>query len=373
MKRKGIPDELVELVEDGGIYRIKSGNTRVMAMRELGTKRFPAVVFQQEDLLESIETTIRTNVKKTYEPIEESRFVQQLAIFADDQYVSETTGIDACKVKRIRKGAKAVDDAAQDMSLDRLMAIGEFENDPDAVEELTNCKESEWGYIAIKLRDRKAREELEHSIGAALGERGIAIAADAVGMRSSGYVYKVEDIPEDIPEGTVAMKLSWCAGFQLHSPAEEGPVDAEAQRMAEAREAAEHLYSEGSGKRNAWLADQIIAGNSLAALKKIGEGRQERFSYAVGGFIDQFDDDVSAEIALHIEVSTSEAIELFTELNANGRYGIRDYNLEYEEEYCRDYKALIDAMEADGYEPSEGEQGLYQEAVGFLEGEEDGE
>lgn len=368
MKRKGIPDELVELVEDGDIYRIKSGNSRVMAMKELGTKRFPAIVFNQEDLLESIETTIRTNVKKTYEPVEESRFVQQLAIFADDQYVSETTGMDVGKVKRIRKGAKAVDDAAQAMSLDRLMAIGEFEDDPDAVKKLTTCKESECAYIASNLRDAKAREELTRNIGSALEQRGIAIVTEAEGMRPSGYIYTIESIPEDIPEGTVATKISWGAGFQLYSPADEG-IDEEAQRKAEAREAAEHLYSEGSSKRKAWLADQIIAGNPLAALKKIGEGYQDRFSYEVDDFLSQFDDDVSAKIASHIEVSTSDAVELFAGLNANGRYGIRNYFLEYDEENCRDYKTLIDAMEADGYEPSENEQKLYQEAVDFLERE----
>jgi len=36
-QKTGEPNEPPVLVRDGGIYRIKAGNTRIMAMRSLGT------------------------------------------------------------------------------------------------------------------------------------------------------------------------------------------------------------------------------------------------------------------------------------------------------------------------------------------------
>ena len=64
MARRGVPDEPVTLARDGGVYRIVAGNSRVMAMRELGTKRFPAVILDDEDAQAAVETAVRTNTKK---------------------------------------------------------------------------------------------------------------------------------------------------------------------------------------------------------------------------------------------------------------------------------------------------------------------
>ena len=61
MRAKGIPDEMVTLVRDGGIYRVKAGNSRVMAMRELGTKTFPAIVEDESTEQAVIECVVRTN------------------------------------------------------------------------------------------------------------------------------------------------------------------------------------------------------------------------------------------------------------------------------------------------------------------------
>ena len=103
------PDEMPVLVQDGGIYYIAAGNSRVEAMRHLGLKFFRAVVLDDtvEEAIEKklLETAVRTNVKKTYEDGELAEFTRQLLLFGDDQYVSEVTGIDKARVGRIRKGA----------------------------------------------------------------------------------------------------------------------------------------------------------------------------------------------------------------------------------------------------------------------------
>ena len=138
MRAKGIPDEMVTLVRDGGIYRVKAGNSRVMAMRELGTKTFPAIVEDESTEKAVLECVVRTNTKKKYAATEESRFVRQLTMFGDDEYVSEVSGIEVEKVAKVRRAAEVVDDAADDMSLLRLATIGEFADDPEAVEALTN-------------------------------------------------------------------------------------------------------------------------------------------------------------------------------------------------------------------------------------------
>ena len=179
MRSKGIPDEMVTLVRDGGIYRIKAGNSRIMAMRELGTKAFPAIVEDESTLQAAIETVVRTNTKKKYEAVEESRFVRQLAMFGTDEYVAEVSGLTVEKAAKVRRAAKVVEDAADDMSLMRLIAIGEFADDPEAVAALTNCSEREYQTVAKRFETRRKKESAANDLAGELAARGIAVVDDA--------------------------------------------------------------------------------------------------------------------------------------------------------------------------------------------------
>lgn len=366
MRAKGIPDEMVTLVRDGGIYRVKAGNSRVMAMRELGTKTFPAIVEDESTEQAVIECVVRTNTKKKYAATEESRFVRQLAMFGDDEYVSEVSGIEVEKVAKVRRAAEVVDDAADDMSLLRLATIGEFADDPEAVEALTNCKESEYITIAKRFETRRKKEQGASALSRELEQRGIPLVDDAAGLALVANVNKVSQIPDELPEGSVAMRHNIPGFFMILQPAPEeeqeeaAPTEETNDAQAEA-EAMAVLYAEGTESRRAWLAEQLQAQSMLPALSRLVEESESRHAPLVKAFLD-------ATGTKRLNVGQSEIVMLFEAMNDAPGGGILDASGHPRAKACQNYTNLLDAMEADGYEPSEDEQGIYQKAKDHLEG-----
>lgn len=362
MAQKGIPDEMVTLVRDGGIYRIKAGNSRVRAMRELGTKKFPAIVEDESTPQEVIETVIRTNTKKTYEPQEESCFVRQLALFASDEYVSEVTGIEADNVAKIRKAASIVEDSADDMSLLRLIAIGEFADDPEAVEELTNCKEREYPIIARRFEERRRKEEAAKELLAEFAARNIPIAQlkDCAGLSLIANVNKASMIPDELPEGCVAIGHHTPGFYMLLAPKTEQNTEPEQNKSLQAKiEAMTTLYAEGTERRRAWLAEQLEMQTILPAMEQLVEINEHRHAYRVKEFLE-------ATEMTRLNVGPCEIIALFEKMNGDGIHGILDNDGSLHTRACQSYTRLLSAMEYDGYEPSEDEQQIYQQAIDHL-------
>lgn len=231
--RDGVPDTPPILVEDGGIYRIKDGNCRIEAMKSLGTKRFPAIIDEEGTEQAIVETVVRTNCKKKYEPIEESRFVQQLALLdADDYVVAKAAGIEPAKVKRIRAGVKIAGDAREDMTLERLIAIEEFADDDEIVDNLINMSDKDWPrYYDRCVNERNDRLERE-AIFKALDERGIkhGISGEHPGdykfLKSVNKAMNVKDLPDDcfVEEGSC-----W---FSVYAPADDAVDPDEEARKA---------------------------------------------------------------------------------------------------------------------------------------------
>lgn len=161
----GEPDEHVKLVRDGEVFRIKAGNSRVRAMQLLGTDECWAVIDDDDTVQGVVETVVRTNVKKKYEPVEESRFVQQLAMFGDDEYVGGVACMEAGRASRIRRGREIAGERAYQMTLDHLEAVQEFDGYDEWADEVASCDEKTWFRTADRLRrekkEREAREALE--------------------------------------------------------------------------------------------------------------------------------------------------------------------------------------------------------------------
>lgn len=365
MRAKGIPDEMVTLVRDGGIYRIKSGNSRIMAMRKLGTKSFPAIVEDESTEQAVIETVVRTNTKKKYEAIEESRFIRQLSMFGTDEYVAEVSGIEAEKVAKVRRAAAVVQDAADDMSLLRLIAIGELADDPEAVEALKNCKESEYATVAKRFEARRKKERAADALAHDLEAKGIAIVDSAAGYDLVANINSAAMIPDALPEGCVAMRHSIPGFFMILAPAtEQAPTpspERESKNDARAQaEAMAALYAEGTARRRAWLAEQLLAQSLLPKLSRLVVESEARHAPLVKAFLD-------ATGTKRLNVGQSEIVLLFESMNDATGQGILDAAGKPRAKACRDYIDLLDAMEADGYEPSEDEQGIYQQAAKHLE------
>ncbi len=355
MAAKGVPDEPVVLVRDGGIYRIKAGNSRVMAMRELGTKRFEAVIDEDDTPQSLVEAAIRTNTKKKYEAVEESRFVQQLALLAPDEYVGDVAGMEPAKVARIRKARAVVDDAAEDMSLLRLIAIGEFADDPEAVKELANCTEKEFERIADRLRRNREVAEKRSEMEAALAARGIEVT-DCVPAGLS-YILPVcspEDIPDDLPCDAVARSSYGCQYGIYGTIAEEVDPEEEARRAElDARKA---LWDATSDAREAWLAGHVE--EPMPALWELTD--ESPYNYAVDRFVE--------EHGISLPKGPADAINALFEDNERP---IDRWSGELRTDRCRSFLAFADILRGLGYEPPQEEEELCRIVKEHLESEGD--
>lgn len=358
----GVPDELVTLVRDGGIYRIKAGNSRVEAMKLLGTKTFPAIIDDEDTVQSVIETVIRTNTKKKYEAVEESRFVQQLAMFGTDEYVADVSGIEVEKVAKIRRVMGAVDDAGQDMTLTRMILMDEFIGDAEAIAALTNCPERECDAIAERFRAKRRRSAAEDELLQAIQSRGINVVADATGMNLVRTVQKPSDIPTELPDGVVAAKHSVPGFYMLMQPAKPAEVvDDERERGRADFEAMRYRQREGTRRRAAWIASKFSDLNGLGSLKSLCtlvKDDPSRFGPTEKSFM-QF-----AEIK-DMPVGPAEIAKRFIAINGDC---ILDVHGKPRKAACQGYISLLDAMEQDGYEPDEDEQQIYQTAHDSLEG-----
>lgn len=365
MRAKGVPDEPVTLARDGGIFRIVAGNSRVMAMRELGTRTFPAVILDDAEAKAAVETAVRTNVKKKYEAAEESNLFQQLLIFGDDQYVSEVAGIDAGQVAKIRRARRVVDDAAEDMSLDRLVAIAEFEGDEQAVAALAGCKESEWERVARDQRWRIEREENDRRIREALEGAGIVVLAE----RPQGAIFVTYvSTPEGMPEtgGPLAPSCAVRSGnggyslLRMPNADDEESERVEAERREEAAVQKEHdrlVAARCAERRTEWLAARLANGGA-ATLPNLQRGAIEEISDERG--VEWLEGHGIAPTAGPVEIAAwvtrLDAYEYGAWWYGWGGSGTRTANDARTSDWHEIYKALA----ADGYEMDDEERDMFE-------------
>lgn len=364
MRAKGVPDEPVQLSRDGGIFRIVSGNSRVRAMRLLGTTRFPAIILDdaeaEQAMRRAVETTVRTNTKKRYDPVEEARFVQQLAMFADDEYVAEAAGIAPEQVRKIRTARKVVGEDGDEMTIYRLCAIAEFEGNEDAVRMLTECPEREIDSTLAMLRARRERAEKEGTLAGVLEANGVRVVEEVTGMRIVAVVGKPESIAQlDIPEGAVAMPHNIPGYFAIYAPAdpEVAEEDARAEQEAAERKARAERYQKGAQRRMRWVRHAIEEGKQLKALHAHVLKRPNRFTdSAVKRFVEETGMEPGA-----MPVGMAEVVSAFMELNTSD-YGIHAYDGSKPERLCRRYTEMLETLALEGYVPDLDEQEIYDEA-----------
>lgn len=159
-ERPGEPFTPPILVRDGGIYRIVDGERRYKALKKRRKTSFTANVCDDMDEANTLMAMLATDNKQPLSELEKSRGVQQMLLLGVDpiQVDKTTKGANA---KRIKRTMDKIGDAAEDMTLDRMLAIDEFSDDPSIVEQLTTCTEKAWEGIADNARrERKSKKEM---------------------------------------------------------------------------------------------------------------------------------------------------------------------------------------------------------------------
>lgn len=266
-ERPGEPFIPPILVRDGGIYHIVDGERRYRAMQSRKLAKFTANVCEDFDEANALVAAMATDDKQPLSDIEKSRGVQQMLLLGVDPASVDKATKGKNRAKRVNHAMILVDDAAEDMSLDRLLAIDEFADDKEAVEELTNCSEKEWPKIADELRTRKKRR-LEYSVlRKEIEKRGWKI----VGHQPEGYKYRTyvelsqlnfvaENYQKSLANGAVFVLHEWDferkAYAEMFVPIKENEDPEEAKRNQELDEIRAQL-DHAAENRKEWIVGKI--------------------------------------------------------------------------------------------------------------------
>lgn len=374
------------LYRDGGIYWIIDGECRYRAMRAIGTKRFLAEVY--DDLAdaetaraEAAKAMVETDCKLNLTPEEMSRGVQQmLALDLPDEEVAAVARIEPEKVRRARRGAAKVEDAAYDMTLDRLMAIAEFEGDQEAVAKLRDCPQKDWRRVYEGLARERAHRERVEVLERVLAAAGVPRVAedDETERRCAGNLWIDSTTPERLEAAVANAKPtaydidgSWVELLREESDEERAMGERKREEAAEAeraRQRAGELWKVERAGMLEWLSGRI---GDLKTMRRTAAVLSGRAAESVEGVLAEMgaEVDMSPTAALCVvgwgatwfpgpdcAVSLSQGKVLAWQVNT--------YNAER-------YIALADAMEADGYEFGEVGQAVNETLRKHLE-EKDG-
>lgn len=366
----GEPDEQIKLIRDGDVYRIKAGNSRVMAMRELGTEECWAVIDTDDTVQSVLETVVRTNTKKTYEPIEQSRFEQQLLLFGDDKYVSEVSRIGIDDVARMRRGRSIAGEKAETYTLDRLFALGEFEGDEHAVKMIEEASDGSIGGVVSRLRRERKQNELKEAFRTKAADCHIKVSTnvheDCPGAR---YILACDD-PDNLTADYMAasaehtdivgtLSTTWLGvemsfyGIpmqdteQARAAAEERKALDEASRQARALD--EHIKD--------WIAGNLKSGKAVAdAMPHLYKILAERVpdSYQFDDVIEEFPflaDDELSRLDFAAMLGSWQ-----TDVSRADRICALGSKAAWQRNTANDVVECLDAYESDGWVPPEGSE-----------------
>ena len=261
--------EAIRVFQDGDIYYVDSGHHRLAAMKQLGHETIRAIV----DTGENSAAMVAANMHFAESELEKSRGTQLLlATGVRPLDAAAMTGYDQNLVTRAKRGMEIVADetACEDLTLDRLAAINDFADDPDAVKALENASEIQWRGILSNLELDKARNENFAIAEATIKAAGCTIVEGGqYGASPKGLVFMARG--KDAPEGATAARLQysdWSSSVDIVWYGEAPAEDVEKEAAASAQREQEALIAsqlEGAAKRRVEYVVKYLSGETPGA------------------------------------------------------------------------------------------------------------
>lgn len=358
-ERPGEPFTPPILVRDGGIFRIVDGERRYKALKLNRKQTFTANVCDDLDEVNTLMAMLATDNKQPLSDIEKSRGVQQaLLLGVDPVKVDKTTK--GAHARRIKKAMELVDDAAEDMSLDRLLAIEEFSEYPAVVERLTNCRECDWEKIADSERKRLKDEKRMLAVRDALITHGYTICGEE--DKPDNYYYagairtiqEVEGITLRPDEVVFTPGLSNKSYEMLKLRKEE---DRQASTVAQIRKLKD-TFKESEEKRMLWFGERMGDPDNMPHLKKLAVDVFIEFNdIIINRFKDGFQikmDCAPCKLVMAVGYSKMHT-SILMYINDLLDSPVSHWNLPRFKEYLE----VIEAFLADGYVPDQWELDLF--------------
>lgn len=382
----GEPYNAIVVVKDGSIYRIVDGERRYRAMKHLKVEQCHAIVCEDMDDANSMLAMLATDDKLTLTQGERSQGVQQMLLLGVDPKQVE-------KVAKLKKGqggklSRAMlkvgeMDRAATMTIDHLLAIDEFKDDPEAVEELASCDPDNWKAKASNIRRMRAAQAAYDALAKACSEIGVELVEKAPkGAVVCTGMYSLESHVDDMAD-YLKEKLAVYEGelVEASNPKETGSSylsatiykkarkktlsDVEAAAIA-TENAVKKANSRDKRRRAEFVAQKLQEGGAGAIpvtskpfeewlekdiftykFRKLSGAEEMKFQvtpYVVAvawEYIDNITNDALLDIVLGGKKRSYHSVETL------GSEAIK-------------YANLLDALQTDGYEPSD-EEKVYRE------------
>lgn len=361
----GYPTNPIVVVRDGGIYRIVDGERRYRAMKMLKKQTCPAVVYESMEDANAAAAMVATDEKQPLTAEEKSRGVQQMLLLGiDPAKVEKAARLEKGQGARIAKARRMVDDAGDDMSLDRMLAISEFDEGDHAVEELETCSEGEWRRVYERIvRERKLDADIA-ALADAAREAGIEVADSAPeGTCYQGYAIEPCDVADyEGIEGCVAvLTRGWRAELRFYAPdSDEG--DDEASEEQRVRDELRDAAAFGRLRRREYFATERPA--TVAAM--VAEAWLESNSWHV----DRFLEGMSVDLDRSLTDLVALAVAYDTYDTRLGELHVSRYSLPSEGD-AAGFLAWLEAFEADGYAADEADEAARSICRSIVEGGEE--
>lgn len=357
-ERPGEPFTPPILVRDGGIYRIVDGERRYKALKKRRKTSFTANVCDDMDEANTLMAMLATDDKQPLSDLEKSRGVQQMLLLGvDPVQVDKTTK--GTHAKRIKRAMDRVQDAAEDMTLDRLLAIDEFSDDPEVVEKLTNCSQKAWEHIADSARqDRKTKKRMAE-VKAELEYRGYRIVESRPeDFYYSGQVRTIKDI--DGINGSpdeVVLKIGY--NNQSYEILKYREKNEQNNELIAAIKRTKDEIIESEQNRAIWFGDKLNDANAVPCLREIA---RESFIYVNSHVLNHYADDLQVDLECEpcklafivgYERSYVSIAAYADDIIDNSK--LNKWNAERFYDYCK----VLDAFIQDGYKPEPWETELF--------------
>lgn len=387
-ERPGEPFTPPILVRDGGIFRIVDGERRYRALAERGAESFAANVCADMDEADSVVAMLATDDKMPLSDIERSRGVQKMLLLGVDPEKVEKAGrMERGRAAAVRRARELVDDAGDDMTLERMYAVAEFDGDDEAVKKIMNASERDWEREAAAIRTARERIAAIEALVARAEACGATIMTDEDAMKLEGYRYDYRfnvQTPDDLerahaenPEVVFGYSKVGGAAYGYRPAADETKADPEEEARQKAAAELAGAFDAAFAELNAWAKSGIVArgGGSFPHVRDICI---DQFKEYVG--FDELCEDFPSLLEEGTGFSRTDMAAGWSqvcqwgELSQQKARAIMDLEGGWRTSDVPDMGELFDAARADGFAFSEAAQPAADAVAAFIAGEgEDGE
>jgi ParB-like chromosome segregation protein Spo0J len=355
--------EPITVFQDGDIYVVDSGHHRLAAMKSLGLETIKAIVLEDIDEAKSAQVMVASNLHFPESELEISRGTQ-LLLSTGVRPVDAAALIgekNTNRIEKVKRGLAIAKDYAEDMSLDRLEVLPEFEGDQESIEKILKAPEANWRYTYNSLRDNKIRKENLAKAEEIVRAAGVELIKQNT-LAQHHYLTRGDQAPEGAKYARIttfawntSAEITWYddASDQKEDPEEAARREREALIKVELEKAAE--------RRLNFLAECLDFDPDAKATALIEFAKSQ---WESGTWADA--DSISESLAHLVGFPSRVYASILSRIEDHAASALRDSQGWYGGRYSSETLDYFEALDELGFQPTDVENGAIAEIEELL-------